>query len=471
MRWRAAKRAANRLRESGPGWLSGVLFAALVGGTHLAAGASRPLCRIEQPSVSSDGIRALVTQVDLQGQLLSDPRVELEFLPGQLARPIHRRPLLQGEKKLYFVLLVEGSSAYAPATDAIRAALRGFLRALPPESQGELWQFGNRVEPPIGFRPLSYLQGLVDRYSAVSEGELQLVRAVRQGQSVLTALPDSGARRVLVVLADGYNPVMDRRLFQEVGIDLAEQHMPIFPVAFSPRDVRGPLRNLGELARHGGGTARWARTLSDLEPQFAALAHELISAEVVTFDRKLWRDKDGGPRHLRLRCGEGYSNTCYVLAPPLRRSLWWLIGLGLAALAVASALTVWWGRKRRKRATLASPPMLGPALVGQSGPLRGQTVPLGNQLTLGIGLSGPQTCSLGDGPSEPLCELHFDRTGQGRYVVSSSQRTHHVFVNGMKLLGAIALQDQDRIQIGDLAEFVYRDQIGVSRISNIPSST
>ncbi len=461
----------NRLPGSGLGWLSVALFAGLVGGTQLAAGASRPLCRIEQPSVSSEGIRALVTQVDLQGQLLSDPRVELEFLPGQLARPIHRRPLSQGEKKLYFVLLVEGSAAYAPATDAIRAALRGFLRALPPESQGELWQFGNRVEPPIGFRPLSYLQGLVDRYSAVSEGELQLVRAVRQGQSALTALPDSGARRVLVVLADGYNPVMDRRLFQEVGIDLAEQQMPIFPVAFSPRDVRGPLRNLGELARHGGGTARWARTLVDLEPQFAALARELTSAEVVTFDRKLWRDQEGGPRSLRLRCGEGYSNTCQVLAPSLRRSLWWLLGLGLVGLAVAAGLIAWWSRQRRKRPPFAAPPTLGPALVGLSGILRGQTVPLGNRLMLGIGLSGPQTCTLGDGPSEPLCELRFDRTGPGRYVVSSSQRTHHVFVNGMKLLGAIAIQDQDRIQIGDLAEFVYRDQIGVSGTRNIPSST
>ena len=70
-----------------------------------------------------------------------------------------------------------------------------------------------------------------------------------------------------------------------------------------------------------------------------------------------------------------------------------------------------------------------------------------------------------------MCELRFDRTGQGRYVVSSSQRTHNVFVNGMKLLGAIAIQDQDRIQIGDLAEFVYRDQIGVSGTRNIPSST
>lgn len=461
----------NRLPGSGLGWLSVALFAGLLGGTHLAAEASRPLCRIEQPSVSREGIRALVTQVDLQGQLLSEPRVELEFLPGQLARPIHRRPLSQGEKKLYFVLLVESSSAYAPATDAIRAALRGFLRALPPESQGELWQFGNRVEPPIGFRPLSYLQGLVDRYSAVSEGERQLVRAVRQGQSVLTALPDSGARRVLVVLADGYNPVMDRRLFQEVGIELAEQQMPIFPVAFSPRDVRGPLRNLGELARHGGGTARWARTLADLEPQFAALARELTSAEVVTFDRKLWRDQEGGPRSLRLRCGDGYSNTCQVLAPSLRRSLWSLLGLGLVGLAVATGLTAWWRRQRRQRPSLAVPPTLGPALVGQSGILRGQTVPIGNRLTLGIGLSGPQTCTLGDGPSEPLCELRFDRTGQGRYVVSSSQRTHHVFVNGMKLLGAIAIQDQDRIQIGDLAEFVYRDQIGVSETRNIPSST
>lgn len=443
-------------------------MALMLGDVVFAAGTMRPLCRLERLTVTSDGIETLATQVDLEGQLLPLPRLELELVPGQLAKLAHRRPLSQSEQKLFFVILIEASAAYAPATDAIRAALRNFLRTLPQGSQGELWQFGNRVDVPIGFRPLPYLLGLVDRYSAVSEGELQLIKAVRQAESALLALPDREARRVVVLLADGYNPVMERRLFQQVGQDLAARGLPIFPVAFSPRDVRGPLRNLGELARHGAGTVRWARTLADLEPQFAALSRELVAAEVVTFDRRSWRDTTGEVS-VRLRCGDGYSNTCQLVVPARRQSWLWL-GLGGLLLLVLGSLGAWRLRRRKTQPSQPAAPVFGPALVGRSGSVRGKTIALGSQLTLGIGLSGAQTCSIGAGPAEPLCELRrMDGVGGARYIVTSSHKSSVVFVNGMKLLGAVTLQDHDRLQLGDLAELTFHAQIEVSDSSNIGS--
>lgn len=420
----------------------------LLAGT--GARAERPLCRIEQAALAGDGLHLLATQVDLQGQLMRAAPFTLELGPGRTVQPTARRPLSPAEKALHFVLLVQGSAGYAAATDDVRAALRGFLLALPQDSVGALWRFGNRVDSPAGLVPLSHLLPLVDRYSATDEGELQMVKAVQQGMRVLADAGEPPSRRVLILLSDGLNPVMDRRLFRQVGLELAQKGIPLFPVAFSPRDFRGPLRNLGELARHGAGTLRWARSAGELGPQLLTLAEELTAAEVLTFDRRAVVRSGGGDLQLRLRCEPGYSNTCQLRLPPRRYLAWWA---SAAVLLLAGLGGAGWGFWRRRRAGCAVTGPVGPQVVGRSGSLSGQKVQLGERLTVGIGLSGPNTWTVGSGPAEPLCTLRHD--GPGRYSLTADERDSRVFVNGRRLLGSVVLQDGDRVQLGDLAEFMF----------------
>lgn len=412
----------------------------------LPATAERPRCRVEMVSLADNLIRTLGTQVDLQGHLIRDARFELELDGGHSARPIERRALLRGEVKLRFVLLLESSVAYAPATEAVREAVHAFLSALPQDSTGEVWRFGNRVDVPLGLQPLPTLLALVDRYSATDEGELQLTKAVRQGLHELGEQAEPGTRRVLVVLADGLNSVMDKQLFRELGQELAQQGVPLFPVAFSPRDIRGPLRNLGELARHGAGTLRWAQRTADLTPQFVALANELVSAEVLTFPATKLAMSSSQTAALRLKCGEGHSNVALMAIP--RHRWWWLVLGGAGALAVLVVVML----LRRGSPEPAKSEEQQPMLLGRGGSLRGKQLRLGNTLAIGVGLSGPGTWSLGPGPEELRCEIRQEGLV---YALNARDRSARVFINGNLLLGSVVLNDGDRVQIGDLAEFAF----------------
>lgn len=456
---RSATGPHRRERHSLASLLLALAVPGALGAGDAPVAAERPRCRLELPAISDGSLRVLVTQVDLEGHLRRDAGLSLDLAPdpGKAALPTARRPLLPKEKTLRFVLLIEGSAAYAPATDAVRGAARSFLRALPQDSTGEVWRFGNQVDAPRGFLPISHLLGAVDRYSATDEGELQMVKAVRQGLTVLGGAGDPDTRRVLVLLSDGYNPVMDRRLFRAVGLELARRGVPLFSVAYSPRDVRGPLRNLGELSRHSAGTLRWARSMNDLEPQLVALAEELLAAEVVTFDARAVERFGGAEARLRVKCGEGFSNTCFLAVPARRRVALWIAGAMAAGAAAAAA--VWWGMHRRRKAAprTAAPPAAG--LTGRSGSVRGQKVRLGARLTLGIGLSGPETLALGAGPAAPLCELR--RSDSASYTVASLGNNVRVFLNGRQLSGSVHLKDGDCIQVGELAELQFHDRIDI----------
>lgn len=436
--------------------MTSLLLCVYIGLLGASALAQRPRCRIESAAFTDGDLQAIATQVDLQGHLIRGADFVLDLGSGRTLPPTSRRPFRPKERKLYFVLLVEGSAAYAPATDAVRTGLKGFLQMLPYDSAGQLWRFGNTIDAPFGFKPLTHLHGLADRYSAVDEGELHMLAAVRQGLSVLSEVEDVSARRVLILLSDGLNPVMDRHLFRETGQEFARRGVTLFPIAFSPRDVRGPLRNLGELARHSAGTLRWARSAAEIEPQLRNLAQELLSAEVLTFSQRSVLNAEGGQANLRLKCGEGSSNTARIELPSRRRTGLW-IGGGVLLIGIA-ALALW--RLRRSRTIGPDSTMnAGPRLVGRSGGLAGQQVCMGDVLTIGVGLLGPGTWTLGRGPAEELCMLRKNAATIG-YVIATQDGRARIFVNGRRILGTVALQDGDRIQIGEFGEVSF--QMGIS---------
>ena len=77
---------------------------------------------------------------------------------------------------------------------------------------------------------------------------------------------------------------MDKNAFRTLGHSAAKDLVPIHTIAFSPRDDRGPLLNLGEISKLSNGTFRWARNADDLRDQIETLADELYKQYVLTFD-------------------------------------------------------------------------------------------------------------------------------------------------------------------------------------------
>jgi hypothetical protein len=68
-----------------------------------------------------------------------------------------------------------------------------------------------------------------------------------------------------------------------VGSRARRLKIPIAPIAYSAIDERGPLLNLGELAKRSGGTLRWARTAADIGRELANLGREIRGQRILTF--------------------------------------------------------------------------------------------------------------------------------------------------------------------------------------------
>lgn len=348
-----------------------------------AARASKPRCRLEHVDLSevdkSGIVKATGGMVELEG-LLSTGHAAKEFrlLVGSkgLSRAERVTPFERSGQDLYMILAVEISALYAPSFDKIKDALRDFLEAM-PRAKVKLIPFGTEIEPAATFLPAPAVSQQLDDLNPDDQGEVKLLDAITAGLVSLNKLPAAPTRdksekahppprRVIVVLSDGLNALMDRKSFKRVGDLLKQSNVPLFPVAFSPRDDRGPLLNLGELAKRSTGTFRWAQKDDGLKEQFQNLAEELNKTPVFSFPAKKADPEALAAAMFTLQCGELVSAPLSLSgAPPPKpsRAWWkWLLGLlgslvGLWGLAQGA---LWLLNRRSRKLGLAPPGLVPP---------------------------------------------------------------------------------------------------------------
>jgi hypothetical protein len=194
-------------------------------------------------------------------------------------------------------------------------------------------------EPTPVFLAPGALAPIVDDINPDDQGDVQLLNAIQAGLVALNKVQPgkdkSGEslpppRKAIVVLSDGMNQLMDRKTFRRVGDLLRQSGVPLFPIAFSPRDDRGPLLNLGELAKRSLGTFRWAQKDTDLKEQFQNLSEELKKNHVLHFAAKKLSLDDLRTSQFALQCGDLKSNPIMQPGvPPPKPSTWWKWLLGI----------------------------------------------------------------------------------------------------------------------------------------------
>ena len=337
------------------------------------AQASKPRCRLENIDLSaldhSGVIKATGGLIELEGLVSSDQAAKnFRLLIGNKSGGRAERLDLfeRSGQDLYMILAVEISALYAPAFDKIKEALQEFLEAV-PRARVKLIQFGTEIEPSPTFLPAPAVSQQLDDINPDDQGEVKLLDALTAGLVSLNKLPpgavkdkDKGdkphlpPRRVIVVLSDGLNALMDRKSFKRVGDLLKQSNVPLFPVAFSPRDDRGPLLNLGELAKRSAGTFRWAQKDDGLKEQFQNLAEELNKTGVLQFPAKKLSAQGLAGAVFTLQCGELRSAPLTLSggtpAPPPSRWWKWVLGGVLSLLGLFGLLLVGrFGRWRRRR--------------------------------------------------------------------------------------------------------------------------
>ena len=508
--------------------LLGIMVVCLGSGAQ----ASKPRCRLERVDLSavdqSGVIKVTGGVIELEGLTNTDHKAkDFRLLLGDkgVGRAEKLEPFERSGQDLYMVLAVEISALYTPAFEKIKDALHDFLESV-PRARVKLIQFGAEIELSPTFMPAQAVSQQLDDLNPDDQGEVKLLDALSAGLVALNKLPavpgkDKNGqsrpppRKVIVVLSDGLNALMDRKSFKRIGDLLRQSNVPLFPVGFSPRDDRGPLLNLGELAKRSSGTFRWAQKDDGLKEQFQNLAEELNKTHVLSFStKKLDPDKLGSATYA-LQCGAELKSAPFILsgALPPRPSRWWKWVLGLlVALVVLWGLAqgaLWLLNRRSQRLGLGMPvPPPGvvppgypvpPGVVGYAGtgnyqaagtlppgaagypgvvpggypsgtlppgrvytgtligigPLGGQRLKVEASLSLGSAVSGPASFAISGDPTvgRMHCELRRDAAGFTLVDAGSAAGT---FINDRRVTGAARLSDGDLVRLGEGTQFKFR---------------
>ncbi len=476
--------------------------------------AGKPRCRLEQVDLSSfeknKQIKVVGGRVELEGTLSPDQPAPVHrlLLGGKAVAKAEKMELFERSgRDMYIALLIENSALYAPSIEKIREAIKEFLESMPPRVKVRLILYGYEIEQQPNFMPAQAVTPLLDDINPDDQGDVQLLRAITAGLAALNKVqpgkdkegqPLPEPRKLMVLLSDGLNELMDRKSFRRTGDLLRHSNVSLFPIAFSPRDDRGPLLNLGELAKRSSGTFRWAQKDENLKEQFQNLSEELRQTPVFTFSSKKLDLEDLRLGSFGLQCAELKSQSFeFSGVPPKKPSRWWLwliaIPLSLVALWGLAQLLVVILKRRAAKLGLAVPGSAPPATavpgtatlpVGAQGPAGVyQPVPIlpGGRLytatLIGIGAgqlggqrikveAGLMVCKgpypntagvlfVGDDPSlgERHCELRRDGAGFALFDAGAASGT---FINDRRVTSPTRLQDGDIIRLGAATQFRFR---------------
>ncbi|MCA9665245.1 MAG: VWA domain-containing protein [Myxococcales bacterium] len=298
---RRARTIAQRAR-----WL--IAVALLVGGAR-AAHASQPRLHLERVDARACSTRGLLfvylSELELEGTLRQRPDSEYRLLDehDKVLSPRARsaKSFADLGEPLYMALVVENSSSYCKSLGRIRSALGELLDSLPARSRVTLISYADEARRLTVRAAKARAKAMLEQLSCETDTvQPALVDALDLALRALSKAP-AGSRRLITGVSDGINNVASWNVFRAVGSRAASAGVPISFVGYSPIDERGPLLNLGELAKRSNGTLRWAKTRERLSGELRNLGHEIGAQRVLTFD--VPKARCGQLRTVRVRGG------------------------------------------------------------------------------------------------------------------------------------------------------------------------
>jgi von Willebrand factor type A domain len=251
---------------------------------------SKPRLRLEQIDsrrCSSEGLIDLfVAELELEGSLRRPSTSQIRLVvDGTLltATPVKATTFAKSDHALHLALVIQTSGLSKEDLGRVVRGVRDLLQALPRKSRVTVIIYSWQVQRLITRgRPRQALALLGDIAAANVAVDPALTESIKAGLRALQQ-PKPGLRRLLVVFSDGANQSPKRDLFRGLGSRARSRGVTIHPISFSSIDERGPLLNLGEIAKRTNGTLRWARRSADIAGQFLALSREINEQLVLTF--------------------------------------------------------------------------------------------------------------------------------------------------------------------------------------------
>lgn|GEM_PF-6412186 len=352
-------------------WAYGGAGFALILLITTVAEARKPRLRIDHIDASrcaSIGrIDITATDVELEGIVRKRPKKDYRLLVdgessgGPLTASETQKPEGTEDEKaatdaspavpsipLQLGIVVQITASYADNFNQIREGLVHLLNDVPRRSRISIVGYHSQIRRIINHGSVAAAKIAIQDLNPTDVGtDPALVPAVRSTLGALGAASEKAARQVLVVVSDGSNLDGDWNIFRAAGNRAKHNKIPIFPIAFSPIDERGPMLNLGEIAKRSSGTFRWAREGKDIATELKNLAGELNSRLVLPFSIP---DRCESGHRLQLQIGKVKSNSISIDAQELYKApkkaggamRIVLVVLGLLVLLTILALVTRW---------------------------------------------------------------------------------------------------------------------------------
>ena len=186
------------------------------------------------------------------------------------------------------VIVVETAFEYTDELKAIKDALDSELLAkLPPDTEVAVIGYGDTITGRPKPGPVKQAQAALQNLSAESSPGspamlLAIDKAMRALKRVKTTPEHAPVRKLIILVSDGRDRDDDRDKVTRYGAKAGKEDVRIEPLAFTTGS-KGPLLNLGELAKQSLGTFRWVRTDKGFKQAAQHLADEINHQYVLTF--------------------------------------------------------------------------------------------------------------------------------------------------------------------------------------------
>lgn len=473
---------------------------------------------VEPSTIGGQRLRIYVSALSLQGQVLDLAEaggVKVSADGRKLDGGLAIGTFTPTQTDVAIVVITQVSSEFSTVLPVITEALEASLLAEANEktTQVALLGYGEAIiNGKLG--SLKSARGKVA--SIISDGSVgepalldSIERAIVLLRKATTKPEGKPLRKMILVIGDGRDASNDRERVTRVGQRAAAAGVRIHTFGYSPKDVRRPLLQLGELSKKSLGTFRWVRgSKSDSwTSAFQQVAAELDRQSVITVFTGPDEDMSGKKIKVELtsRSDVTYLNegkapqvgcagqTCEAgtycaadgcVAPlkPFRRGiLGWvlMIGGGLVGLIVVLGLIGFVMTKlaaAKARQPVIVPAVPGAPAVPQSRPPK--TIAFSSQppaeASMGMPTAGGARLSVISGPYQgrdfPLkhgffigkasgCDLLLDDgftsghhaqfviDGGGKITLFDYGSTNGTFVNGQKIT-SVVLEHGSTIKIG-----------------------
>lgn len=258
------------------------LFCVCLFSCFLAAGVRAEEGQTEE--VSIEQIYLNMPEVTVYGQGLKQAGAQPEaYLGAEKLMTVSRTPFSQtGQGIDYYILLDISNSMPSSYFAKIRSGIADFCQELSGTDRVSLITFGESVRvcaDRTANKELlaKALEGVENR-----DNKTLLFEAVSQAADLAGQRDESGLkRRVVVVISDGEDIAVGRKMAQEALDDLKEKAAPVYALCI--RDTaRDNINSFGEFARMSGGNIRVFDS-KEADGVLKELKESLMAADVLEF--------------------------------------------------------------------------------------------------------------------------------------------------------------------------------------------